>query len=355
MRELPSSIDQVTPQWLGAFLSQRYPGTTVEQLRLFDRSDGTATRVGLEARYGAGADPELPSRLFLKSLLIPQIAPTSLFLCEVEFYRTMRPELSIETPRIFGSELDPQSGRFVVLMEDITARGARFGIATRPCTAREAAAVLESCAGLHAQYWQSPRLNSEFGWLETHLVGANADYFRNDCPALLLQEYRISPYKTEIFDPSGFYTPERLWKALWKLQEINEADVPTVLHGDVHVGNTYIVADGGGGLLDWQLMRKGSWAHDVTYLIVTGLTPEERRRHEAALIRGYLELLERRGIATPDWDTAWLRHRQNVVWGILMWLLTPTPLYDQERLEILLQRHRAAAEDLDAFAALGCD
>ena len=54
----------------------------------------------------------------------------------------------------------------------------------------------------------------------------------------MLQEYRLSTYKTAIFDPSGYYTPERLWKALWRLQEINEADLPTVLHGDIHVGNT---------------------------------------------------------------------------------------------------------------------
>ena len=115
-----------------------------------------------------------------------------------------------------------------------------------------------------------------------------------------------------------------------------------------------MVPGGGGGLLDWQLMRIGSWAHDATYLIVTALTPEDRRRHEVELLRGYLAALRRLGVQPPPWELAWERYRQNVVWGMVMWLLTPTPLYDQERLSILLERHRAAAEDLDSFAALGC-
>lgn len=354
MRTLPRSLEDVSPKWLEEFLSVDYPETRVKQINFTDRSEGTATRLGLDVTFEPGTQNGLPNRMFLKSLLAEQLqVPLSMFRCEVEFYRQMRPELAIETPAVFGCELDEETSHFVVLMEDINARGARFGNATKPYSPEEVASILDSMAEFHARYWQSPLLRNKFSWLESHLEGGNADYFRNVCPALLLQEYELSSYKTAIFDPADYYTPDRLWKALWRLQEIDEGDPPTVLHGDVHVGNTYVVGNGGGGILDWQLMRIGSWAHDVTYIVVTALDPSERRRNEEELVRGYLDRLASKGIAVPDWPEAWERYRQNVVWGILMWLLTPTPLYDRERLEILLSRHRAAAEDLDSFGCLG--
>lgn len=355
MGDMLTTIDDVTPEWLHARLAGHFPDVVVDSMSFGDRTDGTATRLQLHVRYAPGRDYGLPNQFYLKALLGPPPADiTSLYACEVEFFRTMYPDLTIETPRLFGCDFDPDSGHFYLLMEDITARDARFGWATRPCSVAETAAVLESAAELHAKYWQSPRLGREFSWLETPLKGRTADFFRTDCPAIMLREYEISPYKAAIFDPSDYYTPERLWKALWTLQEINEADVPTVLHGDIHVGNTYFLPSGAGGILDWQMMRIGCWAHDVTYMIVTALTPEDRRAHEEELIRGYMDALQRRGISPPDWEQAWERHRQNVVWGILMWLATPTPLYDVPRLEAYLQRHRAAAEDLDSLAALGC-
>jgi hypothetical protein len=358
MTELPATLEDVTPQWLTAFLSARHPGVKVERVRLHEKTLGTATRVRLECDYAPGSDAGLPRRMFLKSFLIDpaakgvEIAPLSMFRCEVNFYLSMRPELKIETPQVYGCELHESSSHFVVVMEDLLAKQSRFGIATRPYTVDQVRAVLDTVAALHARYWESPRLDGEFAWLETHLKGPNAEYFRHLGPQLLKQEYSLSPYKAEIFDPAE-YPGERLWGALWKLQEVNESERRTVLHGDVHVGNTYVLPQGGGGLLDWQLMRAGCWAHDVTYLIVTGLAPDVRRKHERELVMHYLSALARHGIQSVHADEAWRLHRQNAVWGVLMWLLTPTPLYDRERLTLLLERHRAAVEDLESFEALG--
>jgi len=359
MKSLPTLLEDVTPQWLTDFLSTSQPGVKVDRIEFRDTTWGTATRLRFKCEFAPGRDASLPRQLFLKSFLMNpgaagvENAPVSMFQCEVNFYRSMRPELALETPRIFGCEIDEGSARFVVVMEDLIAKGARFGVATRPYTVDEVSAVLDTVAALHAHYWESPRLESEFSWLETHLTGPNADYFRQLGNQLLLQEYKLSPYKTEIFDPEQ-YTPDLLWSALWKGQAINESQTPTVLHGDVHVANSYVLPQGGGGLLDWQLMRKGCWAHDVTYLIVTALEPDERRKHERDLIAHYLAALSRLGVEPPGLDEAWLLHRQNAIWGVMMWLLTPTPLYDRERLTRLLQRERAAVEDLETLRALGC-
>src|SRR3546814_4086106 len=58
----------------------------------------------------------------------------------------------------------------------------------------------------------------------------------------------------------------------------------TLLHGDTHLGNTYLLPGSGGGLLDWQLMVRGYHIHDVNYLITTALPIGERRAQERDLL-----------------------------------------------------------------------
>src|ERR687892_340306 len=41
------------------------------------------------------------------------------------------------------------------------------------------------------------------------------------------------------------------------------------------------------------------------------------------LLRHYLDGLTAAGVAAPSFDEAWLRYRQNVLYGVLMWLITP--------------------------------
>src|SRR3546814_7238951 len=54
----------------------------------------------------------------------------------------------------------------------------------------------------------------------------------------------------------------------------------TLLHGDAHVGNTYVLPDGSVGFLDWQVVRRGCWSQDVGYFLVGALTQDDRREHE---------------------------------------------------------------------------
>ncbi len=352
---LPADLDALAPAWIGTLLSQVRPGTIVERVRLLSRTEGTASRCALELDYASGCDNGLPARMFLKALLGAPVAPHSMYRCEYDFYRLMRPELTLETPRIYASHLDPQSGRFALLVEDVRANGARMGAATRAHTGEEAASVVESLAGLHATYWNSSRHMSDVAWIETHLEGGNTDYFRMRGPAMSSEMFEAEPYKAAILRPdAGIFTTQRLWEALWALQLVNATDVPTVLHGDPHVENTYILPGGDVGLLDWQLMRFGCWAHDVSYALVTALSIEDRRACEKDLLRHYLGTMAAKGIAMPDWEAAWTRYCQNMIWGVVMWHATPVGLYDEERLSILLDRCRVAVGDLGSFAKLGC-
>ncbi len=61
--------------------------------------------------------------------------------------------------------------------------------------------------------------------------------------------------------------------AFWNLQERVSREPITVLHGDPHPRNTYTLPDGRMGVLDWQLIRRGSWSHDVGYALIGALPP----------------------------------------------------------------------------------
>ncbi len=120
----------------------------------------------------------------------------------------------------------------------------------------------------------------------------------------------------------------------------------------MHASNVYYVAGGSGGLLDWQLALRGCWALDVAYLMSTVLTPAQRAAHERDLLGAYLDRLRALGVEPPAFDEAWLRYRQNILYGVVMWLITPDGVHTDEAQACFLERCLTAAEELETMAAL---
>src|SRR3546814_12901831 len=94
----------------------------------------------------------------------------------------------------------------------------------------------------------------------------------------------------------------------------------TLLHGDAHVGNTYVLPDGSVGFLDWQVVRRGCWSQDVGYFLVGALTQDDRREHERALLQIYADALEVPIATCPSPDALWLHYRASAAYGLAFWL-----------------------------------
>src|SRR5262249_57969385 len=75
-------------------------------------------------------------------------------------------------------------------------------------------------------------------------------------------------------------------------------------------------------LFDWQLVRAGPWASDVSYLLATSLPPDERRAHEAQLIEHYLDALADAGGQPPAWAPAWRAYVINLVYPLEAMVVT---------------------------------
>jgi hypothetical protein len=355
----PSDLDDLTPEILGAALSDRSPGVAVDEVdivaakRCGEGVASTADRVVIDVTYASGTGAELPRRLILKTMLASPHAPAAMYENEVRFYREIRDELEIEAPQVFASHFDGATGRFGLLLEDLTARGARFPSALDPVSLDEVRSILGHLATLHARFWDSARFGADLSWVATPTSGGMFDVFDTIGLELIEDQVARHGFKAEMISPLG-RSVEEMWELLWRVQELHTAGPSTLLHGDPHVGNTYLLPGGRGGLLDWQLMMRGSWAHDVTYLLVTALDPEVRRTHQRDLLDEYLELLAAAGVdrdripADPFGQV-----RRAALWGLVIgWLICPPENYGQPITEANIARAVAAVEDLEAFAAI---
>jgi aminoglycoside phosphotransferase (APT) family kinase protein len=277
-------------------------------------------------------------------------APACLYENEVRFYATIRPELAIEAPAVVGATFDRESGHFAVLMEDLSVRGATFPNATTADSVPRLSRALQTLAQLHGVYWQSPRFELDLAWVQSHLSGSLWEFFDGSLQDLVESEVRDNPFKAACVERLR-HQPAELCRLL-KVVQRHQARLPrTLLHGDSHVGNTYRLPGGAVGLLDWQLMVRGCWAHDFAYQVGTSLPIDARRRHEAELLREYLDALARHGVTEPpSFDDAWTEYRRALVWTIIVgWMPVPNRNYSQKICMENLNRLITASEDLDTF------
>lgn len=341
--------ERITPERVQGLLRQRAPEVVVEDVAVVGESEGSASRLRLEVAYASDTADGLPTRLFLKRNLAEFTFPPEMYLTEVRFFRDIAPSVpGLETPDVLALEVDEETGAFVLLMEDLAAR-ARLGISLEPCTAQEIAAVLDDVAELHARFWGDATVSTDYPWLDRARESGFIRFWSTAGPKLARKN--LAGHRGPVVEGSP-WVHDRLWRAFSAMVERIDRAPLTVLHGDLHVGNTYFTDDGGGGLLDWQLMLHANWIPDVAYVIQTAFDPDDRARHERALLRGYLDALGRRGVRPPGDAEAWDAYRACAVWGVVMWVVTPDGVHLDEAQRAYLRRSVAAAEDLGALDLL---
>jgi aminoglycoside phosphotransferase (APT) family kinase protein len=126
--------------------------------------------------------------------------------------------------------------------------------------------------------------------------------------------------------------------------------VPTLVHGDAHVGNLF--ADGeAAGFLDWACLSRTPGLRDVSYFLSNSIESELRRAHEKDLLRLYLDALGEAGVAEPpDFEESWRRHRRHVAYS---WVAAATTLAMGDRWQPLAAGRRAVERTTAALTDLG--
>jgi Fe-Mn family superoxide dismutase len=205
----PNDLTKLTPDVLTAALSDRAPGVSVERLdivaakRCGDGVASTADRVVIDLTYADGTGEALPRRVVLKTMLATPHAPAAMYQNEVRFYGELRGELDIEAPVAFASHFDEPSGRFGLLLEDLTARGAHFPSAIELVTLEQVQTLLGHLATLHARFWNSPRFDDALSWVATPLSGGMFEVFDLIGFELIADQVSRHPFKADLLAPLG--------------------------------------------------------------------------------------------------------------------------------------------------------
>jgi hypothetical protein len=362
------SADDLTPEILTLLLRRHDPAVTVTAATLSRTWQGTTSHLHLDVDY---ADPTtaLPRRLFVKTQLstvhdLPEAIDgalskggggTVLLDDETRFYRDLRPDLDVETMATYFAEHLDGPSQFLILAEDITLRGAQVPDAVAGLSVEQVDELLATLSRVHAPFWSSPRLvdGGDLSWLNHPITGKFAEFLRASGFEIIKMFLEL-PYKKAALDATG-EDVDSMEAAFWKLQEFvagSTRDPITLLHGDPHPRNTYALPSGQVGVLDWQLVRRGSWVHDVGYALIGALPSDVRRTHERELLDNYRGRLHDASVEVPGRVQMWNAYRKSPAWGFCMWAITPDEMYSVAVVEAVLGRFAEAYSDLGTGALL---
>lgn len=340
----PASWDEVTPQWFERALARDCPGAAVSQVTLVGTDDGTNRRARFALEYARGSGP---AAVFVKA---HSRAHRWVHLRNGNLFGEARLfasgiELPIEHPRVFHAVPDYLRLDFLLVMEDLTARGGDPRDATRPLSVDQVASGLRGLARLHSAHWNriDPRLRWVRPWAPTKgwQVG-----LRKCVPTGIERGRDILPASL------GGLGGERIVDHWVRFVATLRGGAQTLLHGDAHIGNTYVLPDGTLGFLDWQVVRRGHWSQDVGYFLIGALTEDDARRHEADLLGTYLDALDVPD--RPGFAEAWQRYSISHAYGLAIWLSTlgTTGYQPHEVSRTFVARYAAACERAGTFSLL---
>ncbi|HZU45778.1 MAG TPA: phosphotransferase [Mycobacterium sp.] len=347
-REIPQDWEQITPEWMTTAIRQQYPEAEVSDVAVVLRDDGTNRRARFELTYSAGAGPATVFAKAADPAHVELVALTSGLFHEPRLF-TSGVVLPLDHPTVYTAIIDEEGSNFLMIMEDVVARGAEPRDSTRPMTIDQVAGGVRGLARLHSMYWgervtQHPAL----GWVEPFIPFAGLEM----APLQIAFERLGDSVPAEIPRLTGTELFQNIWaRYIGTLTQSPQ----TLLHGDPHIGNTYVLPDDEVGFLDWQMVRRGNWSLDLGYFLQGALTIDDRRRSERELLEEYRCALTLPADEMPSIDEVWLRYRASVAHGLAIWIATLSGGDAWQRPDICLafaQRYSAAFVDLETRNAL---
>jgi len=341
---IPAGWVDVTPAWMTTALRASYPGVEVSDVKLVLRDDGTNRRARFRLMH-AGAPG--PGTVFVKAADPDHAelnARTGGIFNEPKLFRS-DVSLPLDHPQVHLSLIDEPTLDFVMVMEDIAARGGDPRDATRPMSVDQAADGVRGLARLHRRFW-GERLDAEPGldWVEPFVAWTGMH--RAISGGLARVGASVQP---EVGGLAGEQIEHQ-----WFRYAATLTDGPlTLLHGDAHIGNTYVLPGDRVGFLDWQVLRRGNHVLDLGYFLQGALTVDDRRTSEAELIDEYVTALDLPAGEAPTRDDVWLRYRASATHGLALWMATASGDWQRPEVSLaLVQRYASAFVDLDTSAAL---
>jgi hypothetical protein len=348
---VPRSWEGVTPGWMTRALSKSFPGAVVDRVDLGEIDVGTTSRAIATLSYSSGAGPE---SVFIKAQgsVDHRLVLASLFSLRKESWLfASGEELPLEVPAAYAVGVLSRRLDCVLVMEDVTARGGVPNISTDPLNAAQVRDGLVGLARLHARHWDEP-LPAELQFIRPWRVSpAWAGFFGGGITSGVLRLRRSGDAGLL---PQGLDSAAKAVRGFAKWARAARHGPQVLLHGDAHVGNTYALRGDRIGWYDWQLTRRGSWAHDVGYFMVSALSVDDRRTHERELLHAYVDKVNAERPWALTLEQAWAAYSATPPYGLGIFLQTLGlgGYQSDEVSRVCIERFGRAGQDLGSAAAL---
>lgn len=350
---MPSTPEEIDLPWISEALKPRFPFANIHQSEIADIIAGTSTKVRVNIRADAGAGGEAPPpTVIVKGGFEEHSASLApMYRSEARFYRDVLPLAPLRSPEAFFTHVDEEAHHSVVIMEDLRARGVEFCHPQRPQAFEQVQRRLNSLARFHAGSWESPHFvpGGRWDWITSRF----SEW------ALVYATRYLEPtvWKAYIESPRGAAVSTRLHDGPWfkgalaKLGDLHRQSPDCLIHGDTHLGNLYIDSDGQPGFFDAQVAR-APWHLEISYHIVGALDVVDRRRWERGLLKSYLAALGSAGAPAPDFDSAWLSYRRDILYGFFIFVINEIRFQTEAVNTACTSRYGAAMIDHDVIGLI---
>ena len=345
MTKIPATPEAITPEWLTHALGCAVESVEVEPVAAGSGFVGQAAHLRVTYEHPEGG---APVAMFAKlSSAVPevreQLRTVGLYATEAGFYRDLGPEVPVRIPRAYATFYSDDTAESLLLLEEIGHM--RFGDNVAGCSPEDAALVIRSLSELQAHFWNSPRLES-LGWLRS---------IEHDAASIPPLYHAMLPAFEQRFADSVPTPAIRAARSLgqrigdWIAEQGNGPQ--TLAHGDFRPDNLAF-DDGQIVVFDWQGSRRNRGTRDLAYFITYGLSTEQRRATERALLELYHDTLLAGGVKDYSFDDLLANYRASLGSPLIVLVIAGGMLdFSSERGAALVrcigERVAAAVEDHD--------
>ena len=334
MTAIVDTLDQLTPEWLTDAL--RASGTLPEDAAVHEATTsligtGQLGLVGLVELSYDGDAGATPPRIIVK---LPSADAGSrqmgsmmgIYESEVRFYDEIAPTLGDVVPDVYWGDVEASSGRFTLLIEDLT-QTATVGDMVDGGTIEQANLAIGALPQIQTPLWDDPRLREKtwlgiaktemlFGAVEP-MIDTFAERFGP----------RLAPAHVDLaraLVPKAAGSAKRLWQPPF-----------VIAHGDYRLDNMMFGDDGSAAppltVIDWQAVRSGPPLLDAAIFLGSCMTVEERHANQERLLRDYHARIVDAGVKDFSYDDVLQSLRISSLYPFLICVAVAVTLQQTER------------------------
>jgi aminoglycoside/choline kinase family phosphotransferase len=343
---LVDSTDELTPEWLtatlraNAVINEHAAVATAHSAVIGTGQLGFVARTMLTYSAGTG-----PSSVIAK---LPSTDPGSramgaamgVYEAEVRFYRDIAPSIRARVPALYAAGLDRASGRFTLLLEDLSST-MDAGDMVRGGTPDQAALAIAELVPLQAPVWNAPAVTRP-AWLGVDRTQMLFDHVEQSVePFLQRFGERIGDDHIRLIErlaPKAGTVTGLVWQSPF-----------VVCHGDYRLDNMMFGRHDTASpiaVIDWQGARIGPPLLDAAIYLSSCLPPEQRRAVERDLLREYHTRLVAAGVCGFDLEDCWRSYRASSLYPFLLSIAVSVTIARTERGDDMWTRMFLGAADL---------